>query len=182
VKKVLGSGAIVFMLFVVLCSSCGVRTEKEETGESKQGVITEKEWGDAPDFTLPQLGGDSLTLSDFKGKVIILNFWATWCPPCRMEIPDFVALYEKYREEGLLVIGVNLDGGDTRVVKQFSEKYSINYPVVLGNDDVSQSYGAIRAIPATFIIGKDGNIREKYIGYQSRATFEEAVKRLLEIP
>ncbi len=181
-RKVLGSGVRIFMLFLVFCSSCGVRTENEEMGESKQGAITEREWGDAPDFTLPQLDGDSLTLSDFKGKVIILNFWATWCPPCRMEIPDFVALYDKYEEEGLLIIGVNLDKGDTRAVKQFSENYSINYPVVLGNVDVTQSYGGIRAIPATFIIDKDGNIREKYIGYQSRATFEEAVKRLLEIP
>ncbi|MFB0528022.1 MAG: peroxiredoxin family protein, partial [bacterium] len=148
----------------------------------EERVITEKEWGNAPDFTLPDLEGNSLTLSDFRGKVIILNFWATWCPPCRTEIPDFVQLYEKYKDEGLLIIGVNLDGGDSRAVKQFSENYRINYPIVLGNVDVTQDYGGIRGIPTTFIIDKKGNIKEKYVGYQPRATFEDAVERLLEIP
>ena len=175
-------GLIIFVLLVIWGSGCGVETEREEIGELEEGIITEKEWGNAPDFTLPKLDGNSLTLSDFKGKVIILDFWTTWCPPCRREIPDFVELYEKYKDEGLLIIGVSLDGGDSRSVKQFSKNYKINYPIVLGNFNITEDYGGIRAIPTTFVIDGKGNIKEKYIGYQPRATFEEVVKRLLEIP
>ena len=181
-KKVLHNGLIILVLLVIWASGCGVKTEREEIGEQEEVISAEKEWGNAPDFTLPDLEGNSLTLSDFKGRVIILNFWATWCPPCRREIPDFVELYEKYKDENLLIIGVNLDRGDSRAVKQFSKNYKINYPVVLGNVNVTQDYGEIRAIPTTFIIDRKGNIKEKYVGYQPRATFEKAVKRLLEIP
>ena len=178
-RKVLQKGLIILVLLVIWASGCGVETEIEEIGELEEVVSAEKEWGDAPDFTLPDLEGNSLTLSDFKGRVIILNFWATWCPPCRKEIPDFVELYEKYKEEGLLIIGVSLDRGDSRAVKQFSKNYKINYPIVLGNVTVTQDYGGIRGIPTTFVIDRKGNIRKKYVGYRPRATFEEAVKRLL---
>jgi len=179
-KKVLHEGIIILLLLTIWLSACEVKTKREEAGKLKQDIGAEKEWGNAPDFTLPELEGNSLTLSDFKGKVIILNFWATWCPPCRREIPDFVELYENYKDRGLLIIGVNLDGGDRSLVKQFSEKYKINYSVVLGNVNVTEDYGGIRAIPTTFIIDREGNIREKYIGYQPGTTFENAVKRLLK--
>jgi len=181
-RKVLHNGVIIFVLLTIWASACEVKTKREETGKLKEDIGAEKEWGNAPDFTLPKLDGNSLTLSDFKGKVIILNFWATWCPPCRREIPDFVELYENYKDKGLLIIGVNLDGGDRSSVKQFSEKYKINYPVVLGNVNVTEDYGGIRAIPTTFIIDREGDIREKYIGYQPGTTFEDQAKRLLEIP
>jgi len=173
---------MILLLLTIWASACEVKTKEEEIGKPKKGITAEKEWGNAPDFTLPQLNGKSLTLSDFKGKVIILNFWATWCPPCRMEIPDFVELFEKYKDEGLVIIGVSLDGGDSRSVKQFSEKYKINYPIVLGNAKVTKDYGGVRAIPATFVINRKGNIKEKYIGYQPRSTFEEEAKKLLELP
>ncbi len=173
-KTALQKGLIILFLLFMWTSGCGV--------EREEGAVTEKEWGDAPDFTLPDLAGDNLTLSDFKGKVVILNFWATWCPPCRREIPDFVYLYEKYKDEGLVIIGVNLDRGDSRAVKQFSENYKIDYPIVLGNVNVTQDYGGIRGIPTTFVIDRNGDIKEKYVGYRPRATFEKAIKELLEIP
>jgi len=181
-KKILHKGIIIFVLLTIWLLGCEVKKKREETGKLGKSTVTEQEWGNAPDFILPQLDGNSLTLSDFKGKVIILNFWATWCPPCRMEIPDFVELYENYKDEGLLVIGVNLDGGDTRPIKQFSEKYKINYPVVLGNVKVTEDYGGIRAIPTTYVIDRKGDIKKKYVGYQPRTTFEDQAKRLLEIP
>ncbi|NIM02993.1 redoxin domain-containing protein [bacterium] len=178
-NKALYKSWIIFLFLVIWAWGCGVEREREEMGEPEEVVSIEKKWGDAPDFTLPDLEGNSLTLSDFKGKVIILNFWATWCPPCREEIPDFVELYEEYKDEGLVIIGVNLDRGDSRTVKQFSKNYKINYPIVTGNVSVTQDYGGIRGIPTTFIIDRKGNIKEKYLGYRSKATFEEAVKRLL---
>lgn len=181
-KKWTMNRILLSILLLIWISACQVKPEREEVRKVQESTTPGYEWGNAPDFTLPQLDGGSLTLSDFKGKVIIVNFWATWCPPCRMEIPDFVYLYENYKDKGLVIIGVNLDRGDARSVKQFSEKYKINYPVVLGNGKVTQDYGGIRAIPTTFIIDTKGDIKEKYIGYQSRATFEEEAKRLLEIP
>jgi len=181
-EKALYKSGIIFLILVIWASGCGIETEREEMGELEEVVSIEKEWGDAPDFTLPNLEGNRLTLSDFKGKVIILNFWATWCPPCREEIPDFVELYGEYKDEGLVIIGVNLDRGDSRAVKQFSKNYKINYPIVTGNVNVTQDYGGIRGIPTTFIIDRKGNIKEKYVGYRPKATFEEAVKKLLESP
>jgi len=180
-RKVLHNSVLIFILLVMGTSACEVK-RREETGKLEEGTVTEKEWGNAPDFTLSDLEGKSLTLSEFRGKVIILNFWATWCPPCRREIPDFIDLYRSYKDKGLIILGINLDAGDIRSVKRFSEEYGINYPVVIGNDSVTQDYGGIRAIPTTFIIDKKGDIREKYVGYQPRATFEKAVKNLLEIP
>jgi len=179
-RKVLHNSVLIFILLVMWTSACEVK-RREETGKLEKATITEKEWGNAPDFTLSDLEGKSLTLSEFRGKVIILNFWATWCPPCRREIPDFIDLYRNYKDKGLIILGINLDAGDIRSVKRFSEEYGINYPVVIGNDSVTQDYGGIRAIPTTFIIDKKGDIREKYVGYQPRATFEKAVKNLLEI-
>ena len=155
---------------------------KTTAGEVAQASAVAVEGELAPDFTLSRVDGGEVTLSELRGEVVILDFWATWCPPCRMEIPDFVELYEKYKDEGLLIIGVNLDGGDSRSVKQFSEEYKINYPIVLGNVKVTEDYGGIRAIPTTFVIDRNGNVREKYVGYRPRAIFEDQAKKLLEVP
>jgi len=178
-RKVFQRGWVYLVLFSILASGCEIGEKREEKAGIEEEVTTEAEWGNAPDFTLTDLEGNSLTLSQFKGKVIILNFWATWCPPCRREIPDFVELYEKYKDEGLLIIGVSLDRDGKRLVRQFSQEYKIDYPIVFADSKVTRDYGGIRAIPASFIIDKEGSIKEKYVGYQPRATFEEAIKKLL---
>ncbi|MCP2519925.1 TlpA family protein disulfide reductase [Candidatus Aminicenantes bacterium AC-335-A11] len=118
----------------------------------------------APDFTLQDINGNLVRLSDFRGKIIILNFWATWCPPCRKEIPIFIKLYKKYKDEGLVIIGISLDRGGKEVVIPFVKKYGINYPVLIGTSEVEEAYGGIRGIPTTFIIDKEGKIRKKHIG------------------
>lgn len=135
----------------------------------------------APDFTLPTIYGDSLSLSDYKGKAIILDFWATWCPPCVQEIPDFIELYNKYKDKGLVIIGVSLDRGSVSDVKSFCEDIGIDYPIVMGNDRVSQKYGGIRGIPTTFIIDRDGMIVNKFVGYRPPEVFEAEVKKLLSV-
>jgi thiol-disulfide isomerase/thioredoxin len=140
---------------------------------------TSKDWGDAPDFTLKDLAGGTFILSSFKGKVIIVDFWATWCPPCRMEIPNFVELYSQYKDKGLEIVGVTLDEGGENVVSEFRDKNKINYTLVLGNEKVTQDYGGIRGIPTTFIIDKKGNIVNKHIGYTDKQVFEEEIKSLL---
>ncbi len=134
----------------------------------------------APDFVLPSLEGKSLRLSDFKGKVIILDFWATYCPPCREEIPDFVKLYNKYRDKGLVIIGVSLDRGNIEGVKRFCRNIRVNYLIAIGNYEITESYGGIRYIPTTFIIDKNKNIVKKFIGFTSIEVFEREIEKLLK--
>ena len=129
---------------------------------------------EAPDFTLTDLNGDEFSLSDHKGKVIILDFWATWCGPCRMEIPGFVELQDKYGDD-VVVVGVSLDKGGPKAVVPFAKEYEINYPVVYGDGTVVQAYGGIRGIPTTFIIDRNFNIQRKYVGYKPHSVFESDI-------
>ena len=133
----------------------------------------------APEFSLKDVNGAEKKLSDFKGKVLIIDFWATWCPPCRQEIPHFVSLYSQYKDQGLEIIGISLDQNSERVLPDFIKNNSINYTILTGNEEVTDLYGGIAAIPTTFIIDKDGNIRKKYIGYNDKEVFEKEIRELL---
>lgn len=119
------------------------------------------------------------SLADYKGKVRILDFWATWCPPCRGEIPDFVSLQKQYGPKGLQIIGVSVDKGGKPGVAKFMADNKMNYPVFMSDSDTESAYGGIRAIPTTFLIDRQGNIVKKYIGGTDRATFEKDIKALL---
>ena len=132
----------------------------------------------APDFELKSMKGETIKLSDYRGKVVILDFWATWCPPCREEIPHFIKLQKELGEKGLAVIGVSLDQSDAPV-RSFIKEHGINYPVVMGDGRLANRYGGVRAIPTTFIINKDGEIVQKYIGYRPEETFRSDVQKLL---
>lgn len=133
----------------------------------------------APEFSLQDVNGIEVKLSDFKNKVVIIDFWATWCPPCRQEIPHFIGLYSQYKGQGLEIIGIALDTKGAKVVPLFVEQNSINYAVLLGNQDVADLYGGIAAIPTTFIVDREGNISKKYIGYNDKEVFERDIKELL---
>ena len=136
----------------------------------------------APSWELKDLEGKTVKLADFKGKVVLLNFWATWCPPCRQEIPDLVALQNQYRDKGLVVIGISLDEKGPAPVKAFVNRMKINYPVVMGDQKTAAAYGGIEAIPTTFYIDRAGNVAGVHQGGADRATFEAALKPLLEKP
>lgn len=146
----------------------------EATAEDKGGVFKP-----APDFTLLDINGNKKSLSDFKGKVIILNFWATWCPSCRKGALNFVELYDDYKERGLEIIGVALDENGEEKVRSFSDENSINYTVLLGDREVSELYGGIFSIPTTFIIDREGRIRNRYIGYRDKEVLEKDIEKLL---
>lgn len=131
---------------------------------------------DAPDFTLSDINGKQVSLSDFKGKVIILDFFASWCPPCRQEVPDFVELQKRYGNGDFTVIGVALV--NTNEAKDFADQFGINYPVLVDDGKVSSLYGPIRSIPTTFILDKSGKIVKLYIGFRPKDVFEKDVKEL----
>ncbi|HEY9188239.1 MAG TPA: TlpA disulfide reductase family protein [Ignavibacteria bacterium] len=128
----------------------------------------------APDFTLEDLNGKNVKLSDFKGKVVIINFWATWCPPCKAEIPDFIELYKTYQKKGLVILGIALDNKE-KVVK-FVKDNGINYPILMGNQEVSNLYGGISGIPTSFVVDRKGIIKNVFVGLRSKEVFEQNIK------
>lgn len=133
----------------------------------------------APGWKLTGLDGKTVKLSDFRGKVVILNFWATWCMPCRVEIPHFVELQKQYGDRGLAIIGVSLDEQGPEVVKKFVKQIGMNYLVVTGNEKIVAAYGGIEGIPTTFVIDRKGRIVRGYIGYNDKAVFEKEIQSLL---
>jgi cytochrome c biogenesis protein CcmG/thiol:disulfide interchange protein DsbE len=133
----------------------------------------------APDFTLKDLDGNDFSFASTKGNVVILDFWATWCPPCRKGIPEFQALYEEYRKMGVEIVGVALDTGGVEVVKPFVKKNGVTYPVVIGDRGVVAAYGGIRGIPTTFVIDRKGKIIQKYVGYREKKIFEADIRKLI---
>jgi peroxiredoxin len=133
----------------------------------------------AANFELKGLDGRPVRLSDFKGKVVLLDFWATWCPPCRMEIPGFVELQKRHAAQGFTVLGVALDQDGASVVKPFADKIGINYPLAIGNADIAGTYGGIESIPTTFLIDRKGTILQTYVGAHDAETFERDVQAAL---
>ena len=133
----------------------------------------------APNWDLKDLSGKSVKLSDFKGKVVVLDFWATWCPPCRAEIPDFIDLQKQYQSKGFTVVGVSIDQGGTAAVAPFVKSHNINYPIVMGDESVVHQYGDVEAIPTTFIIDPKGNIAGMHQGQTPKSVFEAEIKKLL---
>lgn len=135
----------------------------------------------AADFSLTDLQGAVHRLSDYRGKVVVVNFWDTWCGPCRQEIPGFIALQKQYGPDGLQLLGVALGKEGVDRVKHYSSEAGINYPVLLlgTNNDLLADYGGINSIPATFIIDRGGNIADQHIGYLSQNAFQSMIAPLL---
>jgi len=132
----------------------------------------------APDFSLPDMNGKQVSLSEFSGKVVILDFFASWCPPCRQEVPDFVELERAYSDKGFAMVGVALvNAGEA---KSFADKAGINYTVLIDDGKVSGLYGPIRSIPTTFVLDKSGKIAKLYIGFRPKSVFEADIKELLK--
>jgi thiol-disulfide isomerase/thioredoxin len=131
------------------------------------------------DFTMKDLDGKEVALSSYKGKVVLLNFWATWCGPCKAEIPGFVELQEKYKDD-LVIVGFSVDDPADKA-KAFAAEYKMNYPILLGEgrEDVQESYGPIWGIPASFLISKDGKVCRKHLGIAPKSVFEKEIVALL---
>jgi thiol-disulfide isomerase/thioredoxin len=135
----------------------------------------------APDFSLADvMDGKSFRLSEQKGKVVLIDFWATWCGPCRMAIPHLIELQKEYKGQGLRVVGISLDQQGPAVVKPFYQQWKMNYTVVIDSQgSVARDYGGIRSIPTALLIGKDGHVITGFVGYRPKEEYEKAIKAAL---
>jgi thiol-disulfide isomerase/thioredoxin len=132
------------------------------------------------DFTVKDMNGANVRLADYKGKVILVNFWATWCPPCKAEIPGFIALQDQYRDQGLVILGISGDD-DPETLRAFASEWKINYPMIVGRDEheLLDAYGPIYGYPISVLVGRDGAVCGKHIGPATKEQFEREIKALL---
>lgn len=136
----------------------------------------------APDFTLSDRNGKPVELSQFRGDVVLLNFWATWCAPCRQEIPFFIGFQQAYRDRGFVVLGVALDEDGWNSVKPYADAKKINYPVLVGDDRLSERFGGLKAVPTTFIIDRQGRIAATHVGVCQKSEYENDLRAVLNEP
>jgi thiol-disulfide isomerase/thioredoxin len=141
-------------------------------------AMTSGEHPEAPPISLTDIEGKRLDLADYKGKVVVLDFWATWCGPCRIEIPGLIEMQDKYAKEGFSVIGISFDD-EAEPVVQFYKDYKMNYPVAVGNQRIGELYGGVLGLPTTFLIGRDGRIYAKHTGATNPSIIEDEVRQLL---
>jgi cytochrome c biogenesis protein CcmG, thiol:disulfide interchange protein DsbE len=156
----------------------GVYSHRHSRGAQPDSAVA-KQHQPAPDFTLPLIDGGQLRLSSYRGKVVLLDFWATWCVPCREETPHFVELQQKYGGQGLQIIGVSMDDSPDPV-HTFYQQFHMNYLVVMGTADVGGAYGGVLGLPIAFLIDREGRIYAKHIGATDAAVFDKDISTLLQ--
>ncbi len=157
----------------------GCSTKNVRAAES---VKAEKDRKPAMDFALKDADGKTVKLSDYKGKVVLLDFFATWCGPCKIEIPWFREFERKNKDRGFSVLGVSMDDEGWEVVKPFLQELNVNYRVVIGNDFTAQAYGGVDALPTTFLIDREGRIASVHVGLAGKKDFENDIETLLQAP
>jgi len=149
---------------------------------AKKVVRDDSQRKHAPDFALKDANGKLVHLADFQGKVVLLDFWATWCGPCQEEIPWFTEFQRKYKDRGFEVVGVSMDDDGWKAINPFVARKKINYRVVLGDDKTGDQYGGLEALPTTFVIDRSGRIASVHVGLADKKDFEDAIEKLLEAP
>lgn len=167
------------LLMVMVVVSTGTVFYTSETTQQPANAPSVVQTVEAPDFARPTLAGDTLRLSDHQGKIVVLNFWATWCPPCRKEIPDFIEL-QKELSEDVIFIGVALDEEGFEVIRPFAMEYGINYPLIVDHGMLARQYGGITSVPTTFIIDREGNIRYRTPGMVPKKIMRTALLDMIK--
>jgi len=135
--------------------------------------------GPAPAWSLKSLDGKSIGLAELKGKVVVVDFWATWCPPCVHEIPGYIALQKKYADRGLVIVGLSVDQKGASVVEAFAKAKGVNYPLALATPEIVEAFGGVEGIPTTFLIDRDGKIRHTKVGSMETDDYEKLLVPLL---
>lgn len=169
-KRWMIAGALVLMWALPVWLALGPRTPGARPAEK---VLEAREW------SLKKLDGSILDSASLRGRVIVFNFWATWCPPCRQEIPGLVALEREYGPRGLTVVGASLDQDGVEAVRKFVQAQSINYPVGLGDETLVDAFGGVESIPTTFIIDRGGRVVTRLVGFETKEVLEKAILALL---
>ncbi|NNE42800.1 MAG: TlpA family protein disulfide reductase [Gemmatimonadetes bacterium] len=140
---------------------------------------TEREPQKAPPFELEAVAGGKISLDQYKGKVVMLDFWATWCGPCRASIPHLNELYAAHQEAGLVILGISVDQAGPDAVRSFMKRTKMNYPLAMANGNIVRAYGGIQSIPTAFLIDREGRVRQKYVGLRPKAAYEKDILALL---
>jgi thiol-disulfide isomerase/thioredoxin len=146
---------------------------------AQSGPRAEKDRKPAPDFTLKDAHGQPMKLSGYKGKVVLLNFWATWCGPCKIEIPWFIEFEREYKDRGFAVLGVAMDDDGWESVKPYIEGRRVNYRVAIGSEEMATLYGGVDSLPTSFIIDREGRIADVHIGLVSKSEYRDGIVQLL---
>ena len=166
-----------FIIAIVLCS---VACSNPSKPVKAAGVKADEERKAAPEFSLKDADGRTVKLSDYAGKVVLLDLCATWCGPCKIEVPWLVEFERKYKDRGFAVIGVSMDEDGWESVKPFASRMGMNYRTVLGDDSVAQSYGGVEALPTTFLIDQSGRIASVHVGLANKTEIENGIEHLLQ--
>jgi cytochrome c biogenesis protein CcmG/thiol:disulfide interchange protein DsbE len=168
------------MLATAVLSGCFLAGCSSTHSVNAASVKPDKERKPAPDFTLKDADGKVVHMSDYRGKVVLLDFWATWCGPCKIEIPWFMEMQRKNKDRGFEVLGIAMDDEGWEVVKPFVADLNVNYRVVIGNDATAEIYGGVDALPTTFLIDRGGKIAAVHVGLASKKDFEDGIEELLQ--
>jgi peroxiredoxin len=171
---------VVVAIVVAAMLIIGVRMSRRQGARTAAGADVAGAM--APEFTLQSLDGKTVHLSDYRGKGVLLNFWATWCEPCKVEMPWFVELQKKYEGQGLQIVGIAMDDATPADIQKFAEQMGVNYPVLIGKEAVGQQYGGIPFLPTSFYIGRDGKIVAKVFGLKGKGEIEDNIKATLATP
>jgi thiol-disulfide isomerase/thioredoxin len=180
---------LVVMIVTTNFSGCDSRQlSKVSSADSGKSDANNGPHPDEPDVTFKNLQGQDVSLSSLKGKVVIVNFWATWCEPCRVEIPWMIGFQQKYADKGLTILGVAMDDEGKSVVAPYVQStqfdvdghsMTMNYPIVLGNDDIAAKFGGLLGFPTTIVISRDGKVQKRFIGLADEAELDKQIKALL---
>jgi peroxiredoxin len=168
--------AVVIFAVALMLVSGVLMSKRPKPGQ----LVGEVKGQSAPDFELADLNGKPVKLSDYHGKAVVVNFWATWCGPCKTEMPWLVDLQQKYGPDGLQILGVAMDDSGKDTISEFARDMHINYPVLMGKEAVAQKYGNVQFLPATFYVDRNGKIVDRVFGIVDRSEIEANVKRALE--
>jgi thiol-disulfide isomerase/thioredoxin len=173
-----------FLIFIAVLVSAmlffGIRHTRQHASNGSTSSSLDPKGQPAPDFTLKNLGGKPVQLSSYRGQAVLLNFWATWCEPCKIEMPWFVELQKDYGPQGLQIVGVAMDDSDESDIAKFVKDMGVNYPILIGKEAVGEEYGGVNVLPTTFFIDRDGKIVAREFGLQSRSVFVDHIKDALK--